>query len=227
MANIILFTDNPPRNNGSEEMPLILNYQTRTAGAYAIASHLRRLGYSVLVVDYCVTFTFNGVKKIIDDNKTDLLWVGLSTTFFSFLGQGLDSYRHQWRELPDLYFNDATKALSDSDSNMPPRHEDKKGRDLIWSTQELNLIADHCQEHYQIPLVVGGAYTSSMKDGNLSGLKKNIHLVTGRAELFVEEFTHALKNKKIDNLPYLVNNDKFDDIIFKKCKLFVIISKLN
>jgi hypothetical protein len=212
MSNIILFTDNPPRNTGSEGSPLILNYQTRTAGAYAIASYLRNIGYSVLVVDHCVAITLNGVKKIIDDNQDGLLWVGLSTTFFSFLGDGLTLYRKQWQDSPDLHFNDATTILSD----IATRHDFKSGRDIIWGSAELNLIAKYCQEKYQVPLIIGGAWTSSMKDGNLSGLEKNIHVVNGRAELFVEEFTLALKNKKYDDLPLFVNNDRFDDTQFKE-----------
>jgi hypothetical protein len=212
MSNVILFTDNPPRNIGSESDPLIINYQTRTAGAYAIASHLRRLGYSVTVVDYCATLTFNGIKKIINDHKDNLLWVGLSTTFFSFLGAGINSYRCQWQESPDLFFNNVTKVLAD----IPSRNDFKFGRDIIWSSQELNLIARYCQDGYQVPLVIGGAWTSSMKDGNLFGLEKNIHIVPGRAELFVEEFTLALKNKKYNDLPFIVNNDKFDNLDFKE-----------
>jgi len=212
MANIILFTDNPPRDTGSEESPMVLNYQTRTAGAYAIASHLRRFGYSVLIVDHCISVTLNGVKKIINDNSADLLWVGLSTTFFSFLGKGLESYRHQWQNMPDLYFHNVAEVLS----GVSTRYTQKLGRDLIWGATELNLIAKHCHDQYQIPLVVGGAWTSSMKDGNLSRLEKNIHIVYGRAELFVEEFTLALKNKKYNDLPLFVNNDQFDNVLFKQ-----------
>jgi hypothetical protein len=212
MSNIILFADNPPRNTGSEEIPMILNYQTRTAGPYAIASHLRRLGYSVLVVDHCISVTFSGVKKIIDENSDGLLWVGLSTTFFSFMGKGLESYRTQWRELPDLYFNDAAGVLS----GVSTRYNLKLGKDIIWGVAELNLIAKYCQEKYQIPMVIGGAWTSSMKDGNLSGLEKNIHIAYGRAELFVEKFTFALRNKNYNDLPIIVNNDHFDDVLFKE-----------
>jgi hypothetical protein len=212
MANVIIFTDNPPLSRGVGAGAVIVSYLTKTAGAYSIASHLRRLGYSVLVVDHCASVTLTGIKKIISDNKDDLLWVGLSTTFFTFLGAGLESYREMWKDSEELYFNDITETLSGRQES----HKLAKGRDLIWSSPELNLIAKYCQDYYQIPLVVGGAYISSMKDGNLSNLDKNIHTVAGRAELFVEEFTLALKNKKINDLPYIVNNDKFDDVIFKE-----------
>jgi hypothetical protein len=93
------------------------------AGAFAIASHLRNLGYSVLVIPHCLRLSLSGVKKIIENNKKELLWVGISTTLMSIQSSSTDSYRDLWHSTQEeildinLLFNDDLNKLNKSVSS--------------------------------------------------------------------------------------------------------------
>jgi radical SAM superfamily enzyme YgiQ (UPF0313 family) len=215
MPNVILFTDNPPRNLGTEDRPTYLRYQTRTAGAYAIASNLRRQGYSVLVIDHCASYTLAGVKKVIDDNSQDLLWVGLSTTFFMSNGKSLYEYQQRWTETTDLYFKDSLAAMHGDVMGLPSVTKFiNSSRELIWGESELNLIARHCKQ-YDVPLLIGGGWVTSIVNGNLKNLDKNVHIVAGRGETVTTNITRALARDKTADIIVFANNDHYDNVDFK------------
>ena len=90
MANVILFNDNLPNSLSGVESRFYMSYQTRAAGVYALASHLRRNGYTVKVIDHTSNLTLAGVKHVIKNNQQDLLWIGVGTTFFVFKGTRSD-----------------------------------------------------------------------------------------------------------------------------------------
>jgi hypothetical protein len=210
MPNVIIFTDQPPRNLGTTTDPIYLSYLTRAAGAHAVASNLRKHGFSVLVIDHCTTYTFNGVKKIIDDNRDELLWIGLSTTFFSLFGHELETYKSQWESSTELYFDNPLNSF------IPADPWAIKPKELIWGTDQINLIARHCQ----VPFLVGGAWVSTVENGGLQNLENNVRVIPGRAEDVTLEITQLLsQHAGTDNsLAVFKNNNNYDDVDFKHSK---------
>lgn len=214
MANVILFTDLPPRNLGLSETPYYLRYQTKTAGVYGIASHLRRQGFSVLVIDHCASYTLAGVKKIIDSNASDLLWVGISTTFFTTNFRESSPYHSEWELSESLFFEDWLVPLLDETALPKKCDYTKIKRDLIWGSPQINLIADHC-EKYSIPLIIGGAWVTNILDGRLVNLHRNAHIITGRAEVVTSNITHQLAKDKNSKFSTVADNTDYDNIDFK------------
>lgn len=213
MANVIIFTDNPPRNLSGGDTPLYLRYQTKPAGAYAIASNLRRNGYSVLVVNNCSSYTLAGIKQIINNNSEDLLWVGISTTFFAISGSCLGQYRDNWKHSSHLAFADGLAAII-GQTNLDGRANLKVARELIWNSEEINLIADHCIK-YNAPLLIGGAWVSNILNGNLQNLRDNVHILTGRSENATLGITRSLSSGATIDLQIKSSNQDYDDVFFK------------
>ena len=189
MANIILFTDRSPITVEMGDTPQLFNRYARPAGAYKIASVLREHGYTVSVVPNSLKLSFNGVKQFIAANSEDLLWVGISTTFFTVKSNSIEQYRELWATT-DEPIVDLDILQNRRDYNLSIRTE------LAWSTMELNLIADFIKSNYDAPLVLGGAWVSQNKDGCLDLPKTNVHLVTEMAEDYVVELSQALKLKQ-------------------------------
>jgi radical SAM superfamily enzyme YgiQ (UPF0313 family) len=213
MAQVILFSDNVPNNIGTDENPLYINYQTRAAGVYAIASHLRRSGYTVKVIEHISSLTFVGIKKIIQDNSQDLLWVGLGTTFFNFKGTGLPKYREAWATSNDLYFNNTILEFIEAQSATNFLNT---ATELIWSSNEINIIAKWCYNKFKIPVLIGGAWVSGITQGNLTNLEPNVHIIPGRGESIALKITEILDRDPTSELPLFVNNDHYDNIDFKR-----------
>ena len=201
MANVIIFTDNPARNIGTRDSPWFLDYTSRPAGAYAIASHLRGLGYSVLVVPYCSKLSKRGVQEIISKHCDELIWVGISTTFFYTVSADIDEWRVNWHQCNDLFM---------SKDFVPKKatREFRIGTQMIWGTNEINALAKFLKEKYNIPLIIGGAWVTHIADGGLGELESNAHIVTGRGEISAELTT---RNKVIT----YANNDHYDNVDFQ------------
>jgi hypothetical protein len=210
MANVILFTANAPRQVVYKTHVLQIENVVYPAGAFAIASHLRNLGYSVLVIPHCLRLSLSGVKKIIENNKKELLWVGISTTLMSIQSSSTDSYRNLWHttqeEILDinLLFNDDLNKLN-------------KSLEPAWGTNEVNAIAKELQLK-NTPLMIGGAWVTSITNGNYSNLEKNIHLVTGNAEKQCEELSRTLSQGMSESLPLFVSNEDYDNGHFRQSK---------
>ena len=86
--NVILFTDAPSPDNF-----------TRGYGAYRIATEIRKLGYSVLTVDFSSALTEETFDQILDlsiDEST--LFVGFSTTWFPHFSDNGKQNRWLWGE---------------------------------------------------------------------------------------------------------------------------------
>jgi hypothetical protein len=211
MANVILFTDCTPRLQFFEGKSYVVEYTTYPAGAHSLASHLRQLGYSVVVIPHCLHLSLAGVKRIIQNNSQDLLWVGISTTLFNIKSATISAYRTEWHQSAEELIE--TTLFFDADQSWV-----SKVSELAWASNEVNAIAKFIKTTYDIPLLIGGAWISMIANGNLSGLESNIHLVTGNAELQVEEITKLLHANKHHELPFLSNNNEYDDHAFKKSK---------
>ena len=214
MANVILFNDNLPNSLSGVESRFYMSYQTRAAGVYALASHLRRNGYTVKVIDHTSNLTLAGVKHVIKNNQQDLLWIGVGTTFFVFKGTGLSRYRQAWETRTDLYFENSILEFVDGDGENF-FGEEKTGSELLWGSHEMNIVAKWCNDQYNIPVVVGGAFISNLLDGLLTNLEKNVYTIKGRAESFALNITKILEQDKSAELPLFVNNDHFDNTDFK------------
>jgi hypothetical protein len=199
MANVIIFTDNPARNIGTRDSPWYLDYLSRPAGAYAIASHLRLLGYSVLVVPHCSKLSRRGVEAIISRHSDGLIWVGLSTTFFYTVSSALSDWQQSWHDCDELIMTNDFVAKKAA-------REFRIGTTLIWGTKEINSIAKFLREKYNIPFIVGGAWVTQIDRGGLGELEPNVHIITGRGEISAELTTGSKTVVHADNNDY-DNND--------------------
>jgi radical SAM superfamily enzyme YgiQ (UPF0313 family) len=208
MAHVILFTDRAPKSWSFDKFNLDSEYVTYSSGAYKVASHLRGLGYKVLVVPNCLRFSFSGVKKIIEQNSKELLWVGISTTFLMMRDNGMAYYRELW--------HDSVSPIIDNQSLFKKIDTWQASTELVWNTGELNRIADHLESNYQVPLLIGGAWVSRIQGGNFQRNSNNLHIVTGYAEKFVEDFTRKRSQDRSAEPMYLVDNKTYDDVEFKK-----------
>lgn len=206
MANVILFTDRASRSyNGS------LRFFNYPAGAYKIASVLREQGYSVLVVSNCLNYSWAGIKHIIQSNSRDLLWVGISTTLMFMKSDGLQDYRQQWTDTNDLTLSVDLLYNSIKESGL--------ATELVWSKKEINLISHWLEKKYLVPLLIGGAWVTYIKNGNLNPLHKNSYLVKGYAEDYVINFTNTRSNNLQHIPPEISSNGHYDDIQFKTSKI--------
>ena len=209
MANIILFTDVPPRNIFSNQDPWYIEYSTPPTGAYALASHLRDLDYTVLVVPHCIRLTLSGVKEIIKNNSKDLLWVGLSTTLLMAKFDHLIEYREKW----------ATDSEPLIDSSLLYQHFSREfinqRTQLVWSAPEINLISEYLRQQHQVPLLIGGGWINSVVDQSFESLNANVHVITGRAERIVEQISWTLKCTPGSSFPTVLSNQEYDDVNFR------------
>lgn len=210
MAHVILFTDIsplPPFKN----FEWIPNSYSYAAGAFKLASHLRCQGLNCLVVPNCLSFSFHGVKSIIENNKKDLLWVGVSTTFLTTKLGSIDLYRRDWHqsEEPVLSQNALFDVYQKLDLPMQ----------LVWGDDEMNRIAAWLRDNFALPLLIGGAWVSTINKGNLHHLNDNCHIITGNAEDFVKDFTLARIADKDTPVPFVNNNTQYDSNEFKQSRM--------
>ena len=208
MAHAIIFTAQAPRSYNFDGLGYESSYYSYPAGAYKLASHLRGLGLDVLVVPSSLNFTFKGIKRIIEQNSKDLLWVGISTTFLSTASSKFDDYRQVW--------TNSDKDMISIDLLSDTIQDHTAVTELVWGTAEIWRLSSFLESKYRVPLLVGGAWVTGARNGNLKFIHKNCHIVTGYAEKFIEDFTVSRLNDHTANVPYLVSNDNYDSEGFKQ-----------
>jgi hypothetical protein len=198
MANVILFTDRSPESSGFDKIGWTNKMYNLPAGAYKVASHLRKYGYSVLVVPNCLGYSFSGLQEIVKNNCKDLLWVGISTTFLT-VKTDVDQYQRAWAD-------DSNHIMKDNTLSQRNLSFFQANKQLAWGTRELNLIGNWLKQNYNVPFVIGGAWVTTIKNGNLLDLDNNCFIVSGKAELYVERLT---SQRSVDQnvLPEYVNNN--------------------
>jgi hypothetical protein len=209
MAHAIIFVDRPPR---TKDHDYTAQYYTHSAGAYKIASVLRGMNLDVLVVPNCLNLTLTGVKKIIEQNCTNLLWVGLSTTFFTIEidSETLNNYRKEW------YTSDS--LIIDADQLCKKWHKNlQEDQVLVWGVRELGRISHHLQSKYSVPFLLGGGYADLIISEPLK--HKNTHITTGYAENYVKEFTTDLLANPAASPPIIVNNQFYDNNEHKQSQI--------
>ena len=209
MSNVIIFTDRAPVSLFPGGKHHRADFYTHSAGPHKLASHLRDKGFTVIVVPNSLRLSFAGVKKIIQQNSKDLLWVGISSTFFTVKSENknFERYRHFWStlesdtvEIDSLFHHHTTWNIS---TEMP------------WSTKEIEDIAAHLKSNYNVPMLIGGAWVSDVLNAAMSYVPDNTYLVRGYAERYVEEFSYQKLIDKNAIPPIVVDNNYYNDHDFK------------
>lgn len=210
MAHAIIFVDRAPR---TRELELATLYYTHFAGAAKIASELRKKGMQVLVVPNCMNLSFAGIKQIVENNKENLLWVGLSTTLMgmSVTTQDQDHYHDVWAKSSDLVL-DIDFILKKSDDILPRNA-------ILYNNKVLGKISHLLQSKYNVPFMIGGAAVDTIQtSGPL--VHPNMHVVRGYAETYTKKLTESLTSVPRRDIPYVVNNTDYDNNQFKHDQIY-------
>jgi len=209
MAHAIIFVDRAPRTRALDLTSL---HYTHFAGAAKIASELRKDGKDVLIVPNCMNLSLAGIKQIIENNKKNLLWVGLSTTLMGMrvTEQDREDYYDLWVKSPD--------TIIDIDF-LVKKVDDAKTDVLLWNAKTLGRISHLLASKYSVPFVIGGAYVN-LVDTRAPLAHPNMHVVKGYAEAHTKELTRARSSNPKQEVPYIVNNDHYDNTEFKDSQIY-------
>jgi Radical SAM superfamily len=207
MAHVILFTDRAPQARTFNSLKFDSAYYSYPAGAYKIASVLRKHGLKVIVVSNCLYLSLEGVKTIIKNNSKDLLWVGISTSFLTMKSDRFLDYRNLWHSSSDEIIG--VDCLFNINQSFLGSTE------VVWANNEINAISSYCKKNYDCPVLLGGAWVTHIKKGNLHELDQNIHIVTGNAERSLEKFTLSKLTNRSIKVPYIWSNEDYDQFEFK------------
>jgi hypothetical protein len=209
MAHAIIFVDRAPR---TRELDLTSLHYSHFAGAVKIASELRKDGMDVLVVPNCMNLSLIGIKQIIENNRQNLLWVGLSTTFMAMrvTHQDREEYYNIWAKSSDaiIDIDFLVKKVDDSLSNDV----------LLWNEKTLGRISHLCASKYAVPFVIGGPGADSI-DTTGPLVHPNMYVVRGYAESYAQELTQAVASDPRQDIPYVVNNAAYDNTEFKDSQI--------
>jgi len=171
------------------------------------------MGLTALVVPHCYSFSFEGIKKIIENNSKDLLWVGVSNTFMGYEAESYDAvekYRNIWNSDRNDYINTDFLVQKNQNGYVTTHHD-------LWAIKELSKIGFYLEKRFKVPLLIGGMgrfMTDSQFNPSLP-THRNIHFVKGYAESYVKEFTSQKLNDRSAEPPLFVNNTLYDDGEFK------------
>jgi hypothetical protein len=214
MANVIIFTDRSPDTRDFTTLGWSNKMYNLPAGAYKVAAHLRERGYSVLVIPNCLEYSFMGLQEIVKNNSRDLLWVGVSTTFLTVKHPGLEDYKVAWQsDSNHIMYDNKLHRFGENASYF------NSVRELAWGKKEMSLIGNWLKRAYNVPFMIGGAWVTAIKNGNLNDLDANCFIVSGKAELFVERLTAQRSVDKNVQPEYLYNNSDYDNHGYKFSKI--------
>lgn len=153
----------------------------KNAGAYRIATELRKNGYSCLVVDFFCHYTHEEIIKIVDKFVTsETIWVGFSTTFM--LPTMLEDPNKEQNKQGHMFDRMWGSRVTDYFSAYPAPPEAMK--DLF---QYIKSKSD------KVKIVVGGA--RSMHAQNYDGFIRRVrpdYFVHGFADVSVVALTRWL-----------------------------------
>lgn len=207
MAHAIIFVDRAPR---TRETDLTSLHYTHFAGAGKVASVLREQGMEVLIVPNCLNLSFAGIQQILENNKTNLLWVGLSTTLMGMQveEQDVDSYY-------DLWLKSSTPVI---DIDFLVKKVSEGAERLLWNSKILGRISYTLASKYCVPFVIGGAY-ANLVDTTGPMVHPNMHVAKGYAEAYINELTQSQQSESQQEVPYVVNNNAYDNDQFKHSQI--------
>jgi hypothetical protein len=201
MAHAIIFVDRAPRTRALDLTSL---HYTHFAGAAKIASELRKDGKDVLIVPNCMNLSFAGIKQIIENNRENLLWVGLSTTLMAMrvTEQDREEYYNIWSKSAD--------PIMDIDFLVKKVNDTLAIDVILWNKKALGRISHLLESKYKVPFIIGGGYVSSI-DTTGPLVHPNMHVVQGYAESYTKELTQAMSVSPRQDVPYVVNNAVYDN----------------
>ena len=214
MAHAIVFVDRAPLARQEDYTSYYMSY---AAGTYKIASVLREMGLDVLVVPNCFSLTFAGIQQIIENNKNNLLWVGISTTFMALEVDSetvLDTYRNEWR---------SSKNLTMNSESLLVKCENTYDYRMVLDAKDIAAIGHYLDKNHNVPLLLGGYFAEryGMQLQRFKPFNKNIYYVNGYAESYVKEFTErrladptAVPSLFVNNTPYNDNEFKHSTILW-------------
>jgi radical SAM superfamily enzyme YgiQ (UPF0313 family) len=210
MAHAIIFVDRAPRTRALDLTSL---HYTHFAGAAKIASELRKDGKDVLIVPNCMNLSFAGIKQIIENNRENLLWVGLSTTLMAMrvTEQDREEYYNIWSKSAD--------PIMDIDFLVKKVNDTLAIDVILWNKKALGRISHLLESKYKVPFIIGGGYVSSI-DTTGPLVHPNMHVVQGYAESYTKELTQAMSVSPRQDVPYVVNNAVYDNTEFKDSQIY-------
>lgn len=142
--NVIFFTSAPSPDNF-----------TRGYGAYRLATELRKIGFSVLTVDFSSALSEENFDKILDSAIDDTtLMVGFSTTWFPHYNKNSRQNSWTWGE---------KSGVTKPDAEWHPVSEDWYRNSLAFriSNGELSYFVKKIKnKNSKVKVVVGGAKSS-------------------------------------------------------------------
>lgn len=206
MSHVILFTDRASEQRHRFNSTLSTVQYNFLSGAYKVASVLRKQGLTVLVVPNCFNLSWAGVQHIIDNNSENLLWVGLSTTFFTIqVPKTIELYRSSWHESKSFVIDTEVLYQLTSTTTETPW-------DMVWSAKEFSKIAKWLLNKHKVPLLLGG---KPFPVWHQTQFDSNAYWVKGDAESYVKKFTNDCLADKQSIPPLFVNNSDYDNNDFK------------
>lgn len=210
MAHAIIFVDRAPR---TRELDLTSLHYTHFAGAAKIASELRKDGLEVIIVPNCLHLSFSGLKQIIRNNKQDLLWVGLSTTLM-----GMKVAKDDAESYYDLWLKSADHII-DIDFLIKKVDESLFTEVLLWNAKILGRISNLLATEFAVPFIIGGPGVVFIEQAGPL-VHPNMHLVQNYAESYTKELTKAMSSTPRQHVPYVVNNNAYDNEEFKDSQIY-------
>lgn len=203
MAHALIFTDRAPITFNFDDLNFHQMYLAYPSGAYKLASVLRKQGLDVLVVPNCLSISFQGVRRIIEANCRDLVWVGISSTFLTVKSNTFTEYRNEWAQ--------SNQDIIGVDKLFSTVQSWKGNTEMAWAVDELNLLSDWIKKKYDAPLLIGGSWVSTINKGNLHGLNENCYIITGYAEKYIENFTNQRLQDRDHEPPLINDNGSYND----------------
>lgn len=209
MAHAIIFVDRAPR---TRDLDLTTMFYSHFAGAAKVASVLRKDNMKVLVVPNCLNLSLAGIKQILENNKENLLWVGLSTTLMAtkLNREDVDDYYKLWLDSPD--------PIIEIDFLVKKVNEHLAEDVMPWNSKVLGRISHLCGSKYKVPFIIGGPCTN-LVDTNSPLVHPNMHIVKGYAESYTHELTESMSSEPRGNVPFLVDNSTYDNTEFKDSQI--------
>ena len=208
MAHAIIFVDRAPLSRQEDYTSYYMSY---AAGAYKVASVIRDMGLDVLVVPNCFSLTFEGIKQIIENNKNNLLWVGISTTFMALEVDSEDvltDYRNEWR---------SSKSLTMNQESLMVKCQNSWDYRMVWDAKDIAVLGAYLNKRYKVPLLLGGYYADiyQYQLKKYRPFDQSIYSIKGYAENYVKDFTERRIKDSTAVPEFFMNNSSYDDNEFK------------
>lgn len=184
-------------------------WYNRPAGAYKLATYLRKHGIDTQVIINCTAMTRQGYQAVFDKYGSDrLLWIGFTSNWIA--GTKNADYYQQWHTSEDLFVRD------EFDGWYYTNHDDRsKIYSCIYSTEILEDIWNLAQAHNpNCQLLFGGSQLNRNEYFTQEQLVDNAVLIKGNAEAATLELSrrYLAGNYDSSNLP---SNDHYDYNDFK------------